>query len=418
MLFGLGMGWAQTNLDYFIVEAQRNSPLIQDQKNQSAAARIEVDRLKAVYTKSQVSLIGAYLFAPIISRDKGKSEVAWNAYVADRYSGYDLAASNGGMYQALINWNQPLFNGARAEAAERQVEIGASINENAIQLTLHDLQRFVTDQYILCLQDHKQMEYLETLIAIIRRQESEVNLLVSKGAAKKSDLSLLRIEERSQRTALSAARATYLKDLMDLRVLSGVTDTATVELDDIELQLVDNQNSISPFVERYRLDSLNLVAQQDWFETKYKPTVALYANSGLNAVYAPTILDRMGLSAGLNFTMTLTDGHQRKATEQKTQILMKTTSAYKDFFYRQNQVRKAQIRAQLKSIEERLTLTESQLIEYQDLLVLYNDELSQGEILLINYLTTLKNLSATNRDYVLLLTDRQRLINLYNYWSW
>jgi hypothetical protein len=124
------------------------------------------------------------------------------------------------------------------------------------------------------------------------------------------------------------------------------------------------------------------------------------------------------MSAGINFTMNLTDGKQRDITQQKTAVLMKTTQLYKTFFYSQNIVRKNRILTELKSIGERLTLTEDQLKEYQKLLEFYKQELSRGQISVINYITTLKNMAVTQRDLVILKTNKELLVNLYNYWNW
>ena len=408
---------AQKDLSFYIEQAKANSPLIQDSRNQSEAARLEIDRLKAFYTKAQLSLTGAYLFAPIISHDNGKSELVLNSPGADKYSGYDIAASNAGTYQGLLNLNQPLFNGDRYKATAEQTLIGARIFENTVQLTGHDLERFITDQYILCLQDYKQGQYLNSLLGIIDDQKSMVSKLVENGIAKQSDLSLLNIEQKTQQVALNAFRATYRRDLMDLRVLCGISDTTYQILEEIKLQPAE-EVGVSRFTERYRLDSLNLIATQKVFELKYKPLVGVFGNTGLNAVYAPTIPNRFGLSAGINFAMTLTDGKQRNITQQRTSALMKSTQAYKNFFYSQNKVRKDRILTELKSISERLVIMEDQLNEYQKLLEFYKQELSRGQISVINYVTTLKSLAITQRDFVLLQTNQQLLINLYNYWNW
>ncbi len=406
------------DLAFYIEQAKINSALIQDNRNLSEAARLEAERLKAFYTKAQVSLTGAYMFAPIISRDNNKSDLVLNSAGTDtNYSGYDIAASNAGMYQGMINWAKPLFSNPRYEAAAGQVLIGAQINENTARLSAHDLEKFITDQYILCLTDYKQTEYLNDLTKIISDQKNVVSKLVESGIAKQSDLALLAIEQKTQQTALNTFRATYRRDLMDLRVLCGITDTTYQVLDDIDLQPREDIIQ-SGWVERYRLDSLNLQAAQKLFELKYKPVVSLYANTGLNAVYAPTIPNRFGMSAGLNFTMNLTDGKQRQITQKRTSVLMRSTGRYRDLFYKQNTVRKGRILTELKSLNERLILTEQQLQEYVKLLSFYKQELSRGQISVINYITTLKSMIISQRDFVLLQNNKQLLINLYNYWNW
>jgi len=53
---------AQRSLSDFIDSAQRNSPLIKDNQNQSKANLLEIERLKAQFTKPQVGITGNYLF--------------------------------------------------------------------------------------------------------------------------------------------------------------------------------------------------------------------------------------------------------------------------------------------------------------------------------------------------------------------
>jgi hypothetical protein len=71
--FPAGRMFAQNGLEFYVNLARQNSPLIQDNKNQSKANLIEVERLKGQYTKLQVSLTGNYTFAPIINRDNNQS---------------------------------------------------------------------------------------------------------------------------------------------------------------------------------------------------------------------------------------------------------------------------------------------------------------------------------------------------------
>ncbi len=405
------------DLSFYIEKAKVNSPLIQDNKNQREAAGLEADRLRALYTKAQVSLTGNYTFAPVIAKDNGQSKLDFNPSTTENYMGYDIAASNGGVYQGMLNINQPLFTSNRFKTGVEQTLIGGQINENNIQLTSHDLERFITDQYILCLQDYKQTEYLANLIKIINDQKNVISKLVESGIAKQSDLSLLIIELKAQLNALATFKSTYRRDLMDLRVLCGISDTTYQVLPVINIKLTV-PIEMSRFTERYRLDSLNLLAAQKVFELKYKPLVGAFANTGLNAVYAPTLADRFGLSAGLNFSMNITDGKQRKIAQQRTTVLMRSTTLYKIFFYNQNTIRKNRILTELKSIDERIALTEDQLKEYQKLLEFYKQELSRGQISVINYISVLKSMAITQRDFVLFQTNKDLLINLYNYWNW
>lgn len=404
------------DMEYYLRQARINSPLISDNKNQSKANQLEAERLKAQYTKTQLSVTANYLFAPIVNKDNG-SKLEVNSNGADKYYGYDLAASNGGQYQALINLSQPLFNTKRYQTFAEQSLIASQVNENNVKLSEHDLEKFVGDQYILCLLDKQQWQFTDSLIQLLRDQQAIVRKLTQNGLMKQSDLSLLTIELQTQQNARLTFLNTYRRDLLDLNVLCGIADTSLVVLTDLNLQL-NSDTAVSHFLNKYRLDSLNLVAQQEVFALKYKPFVNAYANSGLNAVYAPTMLNRFGLSAGISFTWNIFDGHQRTITEQKTNALLKSVISYKQYFNTQNTVRKERIAKEIQGLDQRLQILREQLAEYNTLMAFYKKELMQGQLPIINYINVLKTQTASKRDLLLLQTNRLLLINLYNYWNW
>lgn len=416
ILFGAN-AIAQPTFDLYLENAKKNSPLIIDNKNQSRANQLEAERLKAQYTKTQLSVTGNYLFAPIINNDNNNSKLDLNSPGAEKYYGYDIAASNGGQYQALLNLTQPLFNNQRYQTFAEQALVASQINSNNAHLTEHDVEKAIGDQYILCLLDKQQWQFTDSLILLLSQQQSILKKLTQNGLMKQSDLSLLTIELKAQQNFRVNFFTTYKRDLLDLNALCGIADTSFVVLPDISLA-INPDTLISHFMMKYRLDSINLVAQRKVFELKYRPFVNAYANTGLNAVYAPTILNRFGMSAGLNLTWNIFDGHQRQINEQKTKALLSSASSYKNYFNVQNNVRKKRILNEINGLDQRLNIIQQQLTEYNTLMAFYKKELSLGQLPVINYINVLKTQIAAKRDYLLLQTNKQLLINLYNYWNW
>lgn len=379
--------------------------------------QLEVERLKAFYTKPQIGITANYLFSPIINLDNNTNKFEPNSSGAEKYLGYDFAASNGGTYQALINVTQPLFNAERYKTYADQVKVTTQINDNTVKLTEHDIEKIVTDQYILCIQDSKQADYAEAMMKLLEEQKGIVQKLVESSIYKQSDLTLLNIEYQNFLGQLTTFKATYKRDLMDLNVICGINDTANIKLNSIDLPIKTNIET-SAFSEKYRLDSLNIISAQKTFELKYKPQLNAFANTGLNAVYAPTIPNRFGLSAGISFSYNLFDGGQRNITRNKTDLLLKSVSSYRENFTKQNSVRKAKILNELQSYTTRISITEQQLKEYNSLLNSYRKEILSGQLSIVNYVTTLKNMAIVQRDYSMLFSQRQSLINAYNYWNW
>ncbi len=408
---------AQNDFTYYITAAKQNSPLINDNKNQSQANQLEIERLKAFYTKPQIGITANYLFSPIISTDNNKTSFQPNAEGATNYYGYDLAYSNGGQYSVMVNVTQPLFNGQRYKTASEQLNVTSQINENNAKLSEHDIEKIVGDQYILCLQDNKQIAYAEEMVKLLTDQKDVLKKLVENSIYKQSDLTLLNIELQNFLAQLTTFKANYRRDLMNLNIICGINDTTLVQLEKSDLKLnndIDNSN----FLEKYRLDSLNLIAQQKAFELKYKPQLNLFGNTGLNAVYAPTIPNRFGVAVGLSFTYNFFDGNQKAINRNKTLVLEKSVSFYKDNFITQNSIRKSKILTELQSYTDRIAIAEQQLKDYDLLLNSYKNEILSGQLSIINYTMVLKNMATVQRDYTLLFSQQQSLINTYNYWNW
>ncbi len=415
-IYGSFAGSAQTDLQFYIQSAQNNSPLIKDNKNQSEATKIEVERLKALYTKPQVGITANYLFAPVLSQDNGKTTLQLNPDNTNKYFGQDVSLTNGALYQGLIGVNQPLFMQSKFKVVADEAMISTKVNENNILLTNYELEKIITDQYILCLLDRRQIAFLDKYINLLKDQKELVTKLVNGSVFKLSDITLLNIEIQSQLIALQTVQASYKKNLMDMNAIAGITDTSYHELVVVDLQLTAIANS-NAFIEKFALDSSIIVARQKVFELRYKPQLNTFANGGINAASISTLPRRFGVAAGISFTKTLFDGRQKEINERKTNTLLKTSQAYRESFLNQNTARKNNLIEQLKAIDDRMKLSETQVKEYDKLLGYYKQELLKGQIPVINYVNTVKSAIILEKDFITMQTNRQLLINTYNYWN-
>ncbi len=422
LLFLLFIGFAnlaigQNTLRHYVDAATQNSPLLFENHGLNEVNKLEAERLKAFYTKPQIGLTAYYLFSPIVSTDGGKTRFVANTDAATNYYGYDLAASNGGTYSALLNITQPLFNGKSYRTTAQQLEIASQINDNNSKLSVHDLEKVVTDQYILCLQDEQQVLNIEELLTLLKEQQRLLEKLVGSGIYKRSDLLLLNIEQQNILGQQAVYEANYKRDLMDLNILCGMNDTAIVQLAPLELS-VEPKTYNSLFLKKYELDSLSIDAQQRIFALKYRPQLNVFANTGLNAVVASTLPSRFGLSAGLSFTYNFFDGNQRGINKQQNKLRIANINNYKRNFETQNSVRKQKLLTELESYTVRGKNLDEQLRQYDALIDSYRQEMAAGQLSVINYITVLKNQSIAGQNKVLLDAQKLILINAYQYWNW
>lgn len=407
---------AQTNLQFYIQTAKDNSPLIKDNKNQSEATKIEVERLKALYTRPQVGITANYLFAPVLSQDNGKTSLLLNPENPTKYFGQDVGLTNGGLYQGLIDINQPLFMQSKLKVVADEAMISTKVNENNILLTNYELEKIITDQYLLSLQDLNQISFLDKYINLLKEQKKLITKLVNGSVFKLTDVTLLNIEIQSQLIALQTYKASYKKNLGDMNIIAGITDTSYHELTITDLQLATTASG-KAFIENFSLDSSLLIAQLKVFELRYKSQWNIFANGGINTASISALPRRFGFTAGLSFTKTLFDGRQKEINRRRTNALLKTPQSYRENFLKQNTERKNNLKEQIEAIEARMKLADTQVNEYDKLLGYYKQELIRGQISVIDYVNTLKNAMVLEKDFIIMQTNRQLLINTFNYWN-
>lgn len=152
-------------------------------------------------------------------------------------------------------------------------------------------------------------------------------------------------------------------------------------------------------------------------ELKYKPELSLFADAGMNAVYIPSF-NRMGLSTGLTFKMNLFDGNQKKIMRDRAEISLRTIDFEKNNFRIKNDIYKNQTLSNIKSLDERLKITEAQLEQFKILLDAYSKEISRGDVSILEYKTLIKDIVAKKQESLLIKMDIQLLINSYNYWNY
>lgn len=409
----------ERSLHYYIEAAKENSPLIKDYRNQSAMQQAELQRLKAMYVHSRLELNGDYLFVPVISKAGGQTTFEWNAQDGTDYYGYDLGESSGHLH-AGIAWTQPLSGGASYRVARQQAEIDEEITRNRIRMEEHGLERSVTEQYLLCLLDKIQIGFADSVAALLDRQIGVVRKLVSNGMSKQSDLRLLQIERQSNAEVRTAYSHSYHTHLMDLNLLCGIDDDHDVVLADMFLNnaLPQPAGDRSHFAEQFRLDSLSAATSLRTFNLQYKPRLDLLVNGGLQTGDFADWYKHFGWSAGLTFSWTIFDGGQKRWKSRQVQLQQNSIQTYKNHAEYQRSMRISQCLSELAGYDERGESLNRQLAEYENVLSDYEKEMQSGQISVLDYITVLRNKVQTERDYLLLQTNRQLVVAAYNYWNW
>lgn len=433
-------------MEDYLDAARRNSPLIKEYAGQKEIAASERQRLKAVYTRSKAEVNGDLLFVPIVSLDGGKVAFKWNAHDAVDYYGYDLGESSGYLHGG-VTWVKPLLGGGLYKVAEEQTDLDGEMASNGIRLEEHSLERLVTEHYLLCLLDKAQISFTDSVSRVLERQVEAVGRLVSNGLASRSDLRLLDVEKEANNEAKVSSLQSYQSHFVDLNLICGVevsegdvaslvgehsrtTGSATAENRslslskctdlflpnvEIEMNLVKNP---SGFLEKYRLDSLNIEVGMRSFNTQYKPRLDLFMNAGLQTAGTPDWYRHFGYSAGLTFRWAFSDGGQKRQMERQTWLKQNTIRNYKDNFEYQRRMRLNQCLSELARNSDRKQILENQLNEYDEILSEYSKKLQVGLVSVLDYLMIFRNKINVERDLLVLDTNRKLVITAYNYWCW
>jgi len=405
------------NLDFYLEQAKVNSPFIHQNKNEKRLVELDMEQLKSIYSRPEVTVDASVLFAPIVSRDNQPAQFRLASKDAKRYTGYDLATTDGGQYLATVTVNQGLFNGKKLETHAEKADIQNQISDNNIELTVHELENAVKHQYLLCLKSKKQAASNQELIKEVEDEIATMKLLVQNAIYKQSDLKLLQITLQNYQQGYETYQAEYRDNVYNLNLLCGINEGANTDIEPVEFQLAPEVTFGSHFLTSFFLDSMSIVADRKISELKYQPQVNLFANAGMNAVYVPSV-NRMGFSTGATFSLTLFDGHQRKTELQKSQINLETLQFEKQKTKTQNEIQKKFTLDKLASLNKRISLAAEQLEQYNQLLEMYKSQLGQAEVSVMDYKYLLKDISEKKQEKLLLEMEKQMVINAWNYWNY
>jgi len=407
------------SLDFYLEQAKTNSTFIHQNQNKKQLVQLDMEQIRKIYSRPEVTLDANVLFAPIISRDQDPAQFKLVAKDGDfnTYRGFDLAATDGGQYQGVVSVSQGLFNGRKIETYNARAKIQRQILDNNIQLTEHELENAVRHQYLLSLKSKRQAD---NNLELMREADTEIKImkeLVQNAVYKQSDLKLLEIARQNYEQAYETYRAEYHDNIYNLNLMCGVNEGADVEIDPVEFSLNSEVVNNSMFLTSFYFDSLAILADRRISELKYHPQVNLFANAGLNAVYLPSF-NRFGFSSGLTFSLTLFDGHQRKTEYKKSQINLENIQFNKRQTKIRNEVQRNFILEKLNSLDKRISLADDQIEQYDQLLILYKSQLATGNISVMDYSYLLKDISQKKQERMLFEMEKQMVINAYNYWNY
>jgi len=390
----------RNNLDYFVGQAMANSPLLKDYSNQILSFSLDSQIIRAAL-KPQVNGISNNSYAPII---KG-----W---------GYDEVISNGQQISALIQVSKSFLSTKTIASQIASLQVQSQAIANTIRMSEQDVIKTITDQYIVTYGEQLQLDYNNEINVLLHKEDSLLKILTQNNVYRQSDYLSFVVTVQQQFLSSSQLEIQYNFDYAALNYLAGIVDTSTVPLADPQLNSKSfGDFTTSVFYRQFVLDSLKLANDRMLIDLAYRPKINAYADGGYNSslVYKP--YKNFGVSVGLNLTIPIYDGRQKKLQYSKIDLQERTRVYKRDFFLQQRNQQLLQLMQQLNATNRLIDQINKQ-IKYTETLITVNEKLlATGDIRLTDFILSLNNYVTARNLVTQNYISRLKIINQLNYWS-
>ena len=366
------------SVDDYVSCGLKNSPLLYDFNNQKLAGKLDSLLLLATF-KPQVNQLTQAIHYP--------SGTGW---------GYDEAITNGGTYSSLVSVIQPLFTRKRISGQLQTIDLLNQTLKLNTKITILDLKKSITSQYLTVYNDFTQNQFNQSVLELLNKEQKTVKALVDKGVYLVTDYMNLQILIRSQSIAISQSLIQLENDLALLNLLCGISEKQEIKLVKPDLSVQNNYGAEnSPVFAQFRIDSLKNRNSRQLIDLNYRPKINIFADGGFNGIAPENVPHNFGASVGVNFSVPIYDGKQRKLQYEKIDLAETTRINYKRYYSSQYKIQFDQLKNQLNMTEHLLGEISNQLTEQERLIELYRIELEKGLVRFLDFITVFNNYTAT-----------------------
>jgi len=390
----------QNNLDYFVNQAIASSPLLKDFQNQILSFSLDSQIIRAAL-KLQVNGISNNSYAPII---KGY--------------GYDEVITNGQQVSALAQVSKSFLGGKTINTQIANLQLQSQAMANNIKMSEQDVIKTITDQYIVTYGEQLQLDFYNEINGLLRKEDSLLKKLTQDNAFKQNEYLGFVVILQQQLLTTAQLETQYKFDYATLNYLAGIVDTATARLGDPQLNsktFGDYTKSI--FYQQFVLDSLKLANDRMLVDINYRPKINAYGDAGYNSSLNYLPYRNFGASIGLNVTIPIYDGKQRKLQYAKIDLQDRTRMYKRNFFIQQRNQQILQLIQQLNATDRLIDQIDKQ-IKYTETLITVNEKLlAAGDIRLTDFILTLSNYFNARNLVTQNHITHLKIVNQLNYWG-
>ena len=397
--------FAQEGLDFYLSEAQSNSPLLKDYKNQVLSNQLDSLRLLAS-------------FKPQITAATNN-----NYYPALGSFGYDNAISNGGNYTAQLFVNKPLISRRNLANQLETIFLQSSGIQANTKISQQDLSRTITTQYVTTYGDYLQIKFNQEVLKLFKNEEVILKKLTQTNVYKQTEYLTFLVTLQQQELQLKRLKIQFLNDFGTLNYLCGIapennqqTQITEIPTPDIAFpQLPEVRTSV--FYRPYVFDSLKIRNSDRQIDFAYKIRGNVFADGGFVSSLSMQPYYNFGASFGFNATILLYDGRQKNLQHSRNKIAELTRQNYRNFFLKQYTQQTSQLFQQLKLYED-LSIEMLDKSKYSQRLIEANSRLiTTGDVRIVDYLLATTNFLNAKNQITLNEINRLQIKNQLNYWN-
>ncbi len=387
-------------LDYYINYGLQNSPLLKEYANQVQSNRIDSARIAAEY-RPLVNGISTNSYAPVI-----------NGY------GYDGAITNYANFSELVSASQQLVSKANLRNQFGSLRLQSDSIRVLSRISEQDLKKTITAQFITAYGSWEQYVFNTDVYNLLSSEDTILKKLTESTVYRQTDYLTFLVALQQQKLSVMKARNQFQNDFATLNYESGLFDTAFTPLADPALTLdniIEPENTV--FYEKFRVDSLLLRNSDAQIEFSYKPKVNLYADAGYVSSFTYQAYKNFGTSFGINLSVPIYDGKQKKMLHTKVAIQEQTRQNYRDYFKTQYDQQIAQLAQQLQLTEGLITETTGQLKYVESLIQANRKLLSTGDARIADYIIAINNYLNAKNIILQNTISKLQIITQINYWN-
>ena len=386
------------NLDFYLQEGLKNSPLLNDYRNQLSSAISDSLLIRA----AKMPLVEA------------KSQLQYSP-VYDNF-GYDEVITDGGNYSAVMGVSQRIFNKKALDNKYKSVSLQKLSIDNSSRLSAFELNKIITDQYLTVFSIYSDLLFNRTFLKLSRDENEIVELFVKNGVCKQTDYLSFLLETQSQDILVNQLDGLFKKEQLILNKLCGINDTVFFDLEEPHLEIRGSPDLLkSPGYIQYKIDSLRIENEKSALDLQYKPRVNWFADAGILTSNPWNFYQHFGYSAGISLNIPVYDGKQKNIEKQKLELNENSRRNYEESYRKQYFQQIQQLYEELKTLNKTSAQTEKQLETSEQLVKALKGQLEKGIIQMTEYINAIKNFRAINRNLILVNIRKLQVINEMNF---